>query len=219
MKDRIFSWFKVWYQPRATIREVINSRSGNRVYLFMVLAGLVVFFSYFDLINAGDNKPIGALVARALILGPLTSLLVTVLFTAGLYLTVRLMKGKVRYGFISTVIGRGYFPYVLGFVIWTLNLAFLDGAGFSGAEGASTGYWIIALLNIASLIAVPVYTVIFLAEITRSKLWYAALMYVSGLILGGVIGGVIYILFTLLANLIMVFNDPRYTFFFPFISK
>ena len=184
----------------------------------MILAGLVAFFHYFDMINAGDSVPIGALISRSLILGPIASLAVSALFIAGLFLSVRVIHGKTRYAYMTSVIGRGMFLYVPAFLLWMIDLVWLDGATFtSKAEGGFLSV-VLTVLKYACLLGVPVYTNIFLAQATKSKTPKTILMYVVGILAGGLLGAAIYLVFTLLANFVMVFNDPQYTFFFPLLS-
>ena len=219
MKNRIYSWFRIWYQPQRTIREIVEEPPRNRVYLFIVLAGLAFAYTFFDLNNAADQQPLGALVAKGLIIGPLVSVLGTLLITVGLFVALRAFNRKIKYRFVARLITRGYFPVVLCMLVWILNFILLDGAGFSAETGKGFTYWLFTFINATSLIAIPVYMVIFLAEIIQSQWWFAGLIYLVGLITAGMFGGMLYFLFTLFANFIMFFNDPNFSFFFPYLSN
>lgn len=218
VKKRIASWFQVYYQPRQKIRVVLRDRPGNRIYLFMCLAGFVVLFQFFDLINAGDGQSIGTIISRSLILGPISSVVVSSLFIAGVYVSARLLKGRTRYANITAAVGRGMFPYFFAFFLWMIHFVWLDGACFLSESEVSFLGTLVSVLIYACLIAVPVYTVIFLSEATHSKLVFAGLMYVLGIVIGAVIGALIYLALTLLANLVIFLNVDKYSFFFPMLS-
>jgi len=184
-------WWRIWVQPRQTIRHLIDTDPKMHFWVLVIFYGLIRAISLGIQTSLGDIYTPRQIAAFILLAGPLAGL-IGVYFTASLLeLSSRLFGGKAESQHIRTVLAWATVPMVVLVIMGILPSLALFGSGVfitpsprvgqliqsqgSGADLISSGLmtWSMVLELIGSFYFIVV-TVIGLAEVQNFSLWKAA---------------------------------------------
>jgi hypothetical protein len=115
----------IWTRPRATIRAIVKTDPYPHVVRLAILGGIVQTLNNASQRNAGDRLPLAAILAIAVLLGPVGGFLS--LFVGGWFisLTGRWLGGRARPDQLRAVVAWSYVPVLATIPIWIIQLGLL----------------------------------------------------------------------------------------------
>lgn len=108
----------IWSSPRETIRRIVATDPELHVTLLICLAGIGESLNRASNRNAGDQLPLGAILALACILGPLGGLFGVWIYSHLIRISGKWIGGLGDYEEIKAAIAWASVPNVVGLVLW-----------------------------------------------------------------------------------------------------
>lgn len=108
--ERLNPFTKIWTQPRAVVRQVIEEKSTGFILLMIVLAGFAV--GLISTMGSEQAFPILGILLGAVIIGPF-GLVISIAVGAGIFFLLgKLFKGKSTYSEMFLAVLTGQIPQI-----------------------------------------------------------------------------------------------------------
>jgi hypothetical protein len=123
----------IWTSPRQTVRRIVAEDPNRHVVLLVCLAGIGEALNRASTRNAGDKLPVGAIIAIAVVLGPLGGLLGLWIYSHLIRWTGTWLGGKAPREHVRTAIAWSSVPAVFALPLWIPELLLFGSEMFTQA--------------------------------------------------------------------------------------
>ena len=193
--EELNPWISIWTKPRATIRQIVDTRPTYMVLPLAMLSGVAQVLDNASSRNLGDRAPLAAVIAAAVIIGPLSGLLTLFLFGALMRWTGSWLGGVATSQQIRAALAWGRLPGVCVLAIWIPLLVLFGNDVFSedieSRPDPAMALGAIVVLGLAGLVLgiwQAVLVIKCLAEVHQFSAWKGlGTMLLAGLVIFAII--------------------------------
>jgi hypothetical protein len=119
-------WFSMWTRPRATIRQIVAADPRRFVILLAILIGITQVLDRASSRALGDRLSLTAILATAVVVGPISGIIVVYLYGWLVHLTGRALAGTGSRPDIRAAIAWGNVPALWAALSWIPAIAILQ---------------------------------------------------------------------------------------------
>jgi hypothetical protein len=173
-------WFSIWTKPRATIRQILNSKSEAYINTLAIAGGITSALDKASQKNYGDEYGLLSMFILAIFVGAISGLISLYIGSAIVHWTGKWIGGQGEYDEIKVSTAWANIPLIWGLLLWIPTWALLGRESFSRniiAFDYSGGLPIIAILLGIIAVILGIWTFIIqlkcLAEAQRFSAWAA----------------------------------------------
>ncbi|REK09895.1 MAG: YIP1 family protein [Planctomycetota bacterium] len=130
--ERLNPWRSIWTQPRATIRQIVDTNPTNMVVLLAAIGGISQALDQAAARGLGGMIPMPAVLGVALVFGPILGLISLYVGGAVLWFSGRLLGGAANYEHVRAALGWSQVPLAFGLVLWIPKFLALGPKLFDG---------------------------------------------------------------------------------------
>lgn len=143
----------IWLHPRRTVRQIVARDPQYLVIPLACLAGVGRVLDRASMRSMGDDAPTVAILAIAVVAGPLTGIIGLFIGSALIGFTGKWLGGKAPGEHIRTALAWGYVPSIAALVLWIPQLVLFGGDMFTTEMPRleAQPYLLAPLLGIAAL--------------------------------------------------------------------
>ncbi|MFT9493970.1 Yip1 family protein [Anaerosolibacter sp.] len=148
-------WISIWTKPRATIRQILDSKSQAYINILAMVGGIATALDKASEKNYGDTNGVFSILIMAIFGGAIGGLITLYIGSALIYWTGKWIGGQGEYDEIKVAAAWANVPLIWGLLLWIPTIALYGSAYFSSGLadlGYSMGLSIFAI--ILSIIAV-----------------------------------------------------------------
>ncbi len=142
----------IWLHPRETVRRLVGSDPGYRMFTLIGLAGITESLGNFASDNKGDHMMLASLLVSAILSGLFSGWVLLWLGSYVLHLTGRSIGGRAPGYQIKTAMAWGSVPTVAALGIWFLMIIFFGSDLFTTATPRIDASSLLQGLNILASI-------------------------------------------------------------------
>jgi hypothetical protein len=124
-------WLSIWTQPRATIRQIVDTDPTYLVVPLAALGGIGHALDRASMRNAGDTLPLAGILVLALVVGPLGGLLSVYVGGALIRLTGTWLGGVAQPQQMRAALAWGQVPSIWASLLWLPELAIFGAEMFT----------------------------------------------------------------------------------------
>jgi len=119
-------WFSMWTRPRATIQQIVAADPQRLVILLSILIGIIQVLDRASSRSLGDRLPLSAILATALVAGPISGVIGLYLYAWVVHATGRALAGTGSRPNIRAALAWGNVPALWASLSWIPALAVLQ---------------------------------------------------------------------------------------------
>ncbi len=123
----------IWYKPRSTIRQILDSNSDRYVAILVGIFGILRALEQASERNMGDTLPLVGTLVLVLLVGPLGGYITVYIFGAVYRWTGSWVGGKANSKEIRTALAWAYVPGILSLFLWIIKLVLFGEEMFTKA--------------------------------------------------------------------------------------
>lgn len=139
-------WLSMWTRPRATVRQLVETRPQHAALLLAALGGVAQVLDRASWRNLGDHYGMGGIFLAAAVAGPIGGVLTLYLFGWLISITGRWLGGEAPPGHVRTAMAWGNLPNVAGLLLWLPALALIGREMFTSLTPQLDAQPLLALL-------------------------------------------------------------------------
>lgn len=173
-------WFSIWTKPRATIRQILDSKSEAYIHMLAIAGGITSALNNASQRNHGGGYNLFSMLALAIFIGSISGLISLYIGSAIVYWTGKWIGGQGEYDEIKVSTAWANIPVIWKLVLWIPTLALVGRGSFPRnifALDHIGGLPIITILLGIIAVIVGIWTFIIqlkcLAEAQRFSAWAA----------------------------------------------
>lgn len=126
-------WLSMWTRPRATVRQLVETRPEHAVLGLAALGGVTQALDRASSRNLGDELGLGAIFLSAAVAGPIGGIITLYLFGWLLSIAGRWLGGDAAPCHVRTAMAWGNLPNVTGLLLWLPALALIGQEMFTSS--------------------------------------------------------------------------------------
>jgi hypothetical protein len=195
-------WFSIWTKPRATIRQILDSKSQAYINILAILGGIASALDKISDKSYGYEYGWASILIRTLFSGTIGGLLTLYIGSALVYWTGKWIGGQGEYDEIKVATAWTNVPSIWGLLLWIPALAlygreyFLRDLGdFGHGIGSSIGSFVLFFIAVILGVWTFIIQLKCLGEAQRFSAWRA---------LGNIILSILVILVPLLFLILLL---------------
>lgn len=178
-------WFSMWTKPRATMRQILDSKSQQHILLLAAVTGIGTMLDQASMKSIGDNwagNPafLAGILVAALTIGPIGGILRMYIASALLSWTGKWIGGQASYDEIKAAFAWSNVPLIWGLITWVIELGLFGAENFTSKTpvidasiGLTAAFFAFALIDLTIGIWAIVVYLKALAEAQKFSAWKA----------------------------------------------
>lgn len=186
-------WISIWTQPRATMRQILDTDPNARIWLLAAIGGVSHALSSASQSGAIETMGLGVLIASSIVVGALVGIV-------GLWVGAYLVKwtggwigGQGSLVEVRSALAWSNVPAAWGLILWGLTIVLFGDAAFSdaGPDFETLGGMAVLMLSIVvTALVLEIWQIVIalkcIGEAHGFSAWkaLASMLLIAGLILG-----------------------------------
>ncbi|MDF2548239.1 MAG: hypothetical protein K0R93_3137 [Anaerosolibacter sp.] len=132
-------WISIWTKPRATIRQILDSKSQAYINILAMAGGIATALDKASEKNYGDTNGVFSILIMAIFGGAIGGLITLYIGSALIYWTGKWIGGQGEYDEIKVAAAWANVPLIWGLLLWIPTIA-LYGSAYFSSDLADLGY-------------------------------------------------------------------------------